>query len=142
MRFWPFKKPVVPEDGRIALGNFSLTAQLPNQRTIQVAGYIYSDDDRDALNQRLDLYQESIERQRERCEIPELEAARDQKIIVLGQMRDVLADLEGKQSAGDRLSSQDQMTIKNLRVNLGKAKEDIKEGTRKIAERKLKTGVR
>jgi len=32
MRFWPFKKEA-HADGRIALGNFNLTAQLPNGRS-------------------------------------------------------------------------------------------------------------
>lgn len=142
MRFWPFKTPVVPADTRVALGTFNLAAQLPNQRNITVAGYIYSDDDKTALDERLDLYQECIERQRLRCEIPELEAKREQMVKGMEQAREVLADLETRQKAGDKLTSQDQMTIKNMRVNIGKVKEEIEKGTAAIADAKRKAGVR
>lgn len=145
MRFWPFKKPVPPQvpptDSRIALGNFNLTAQLPNQRTIQVAGYIYSDDDASALNARLDLYQETIERQRLRCEIPELEAKREQMMKGLDQAREVLADLEQRQKNGEKLSSQDQLTIRNMRSSIGKVNEEIHKGETAIADAKRKAGV-
>lgn len=145
MRFWPFKKPIAPAapaaDGRIALGNFNLTAQLPNQRSVQVAGYIYSDDDKAALDARLDLYQEVIERQRIRCEIPELEAAREQRVKGLEQARAVLAELEERQKAGDKLSSQEQLNVRNMRTNIGKAIEDLDKGAEAIKEAKRKAGV-
>ena len=145
MRFWPFKKPIpsaAPQaDGRIALGNFNLTAQLPNQRSITVAGYVYSDDDKGALDARIDLYQTVIERQRIRCEIPELEAAREQRVKGLEQAREILADLEDRQKNGERLSSQEQMNIRNMRTNIGKAVEELDKGAAAIAEAKRKAGV-
>ena len=145
MRFWPFKKPVPPAappaDGRIALGNFNLTAQLPNQRSVQVAGYIYSDDDKDSLDARLDLYQTVIERQRIRCEIPELEAAREQRVKGLEQAREILADLETRQKNGEKLSSQELLNIRNMRTNIGKAVEEIDKGAEAIKEAKRKAGV-
>jgi hypothetical protein len=140
-RFWPFRKPAAPDEGRLAMGNFNLSAQLPNQRQIQFSAYVYSDDTPESVDSRLDHIQERIERQRARCEIPELEAAREQKIKALEQARDVLSDLEGRQQAGDKLSSQDQMTIKNLRVNLAKANEDIEKGKQAIAEAKRRAGI-
>lgn len=143
MRFWPFKKPVPPpEDQRVALGNFNLTAQLPNGRSIQCAGYIYSDDNRNELDSRLDLYQDVIERQRVRCEIPELIAKRDQMIKGMEQAHEVLAELEERQKRGDKLNSQDQLTIRNMRTNIGKVREEIEKGTEAIKEAKLKAGVR
>ncbi len=145
MRFWPFKRPIPPTappaDGRIALGNFNLTAQLPNQRSVQVAGYIYSDDDKDALDARLDLYQSVIERQRIRCEIPELEAAREQRVKGLEQAREILADLETRRNAGEKLSSQELLNIRNMRTNIGKAVEEIDKGAIAIAEAKRRAGV-
>lgn len=139
-RFWPFRTPEEP--GRLAMGNFNLSAQLPNQRTIQFSAYVYSDDTPAEVDKRLDEIQERIERQRARCEIPELEAARDQRIKALQQAREVLTDLETRQKDGDKLSSQDQMTIKNLRVNLSKANEEIEKGAAAIAEARRKAGLR
>ena len=140
MRFWPFKRDAA--DGRIALGNFNLTAQLPNQRSIQVAGYIYSDDDKHVLEARLDLYQEVIERQRLRCEIPELEAKREEMLNGMRQAREVLTDLETRHKNGERLSSQELMTVNNMRTNIKKANEEIEKGSIAIAEAKKKSGLR
>lgn len=140
MRFWPFKREKHADD-RIALGNFNLTAQLPNQRTIQVAGYIYSDDNEAALNKRLDLYQEVIERQRARCEIPELEAKRDQMIKGMEQAREILTDLETREKNGGSLSSQERMNVKNMRVSIAKVAEEIDKGAEAIREAKRKAGV-
>lgn len=142
MRFWPFKKPIVPqEQGKLAVGNFTLAAQLPNQRNIQVAGYMYHGDTREEIDARLDLYQECIERQRVRCEIPELEAAREQRVKGLEQARAILTELEERQKSGDRLSSQEQMNIRNMRTNIAKAVEDIDKGAEAIQEAKRKAGV-
>lgn len=142
MRFWPFKKDRVADDGRIALGNFSLNAQLAGAsgRTIQVAGYIYSDDNEGALNERLDLYQRVIERQRLRCEIPELEAKKEQMLKHLEQARAVMADLEEKQK-GVGLSSQERLNLKNMSVSIGKVNEEIEKGEQAIREARLKAGV-
>src|SRR4029077_82829 len=112
-----------------------------NQRSVQVAGYIYSDDDQTALDARLDLYQTVIERQRIRCEIPELEAAREQRVMGLEQAREVLAELEMRQKNGDKLSSNEQLTIRNMRTNIGKAVEEIDKGAVAIAEAKRRAGV-
>ncbi len=137
--FFPFRKP--PEPGRLAMGNFNLTAQWPNQRSVQFSGYVYSDDTAAEVDRRLDMIQERIERQRARCEIPELEAAYEQRIKALQQARDVLTDLETRQKDGEKLSSQDQMTIKNLRVNLAKSNEDIDKGKLAIVEAKRRAGL-
>ena len=139
MKFWPFK---TPDPGRLAVGNFNLTAQLPNGRSIQVAGYVYSDDSPAEVDARLDLCQLAIERQMDRCEIPVLEATVDQRMKGIEQAREVLADLEQRQLDGAKLTSQEQMNVKNMRVNLAKQMEDIDKGREEIAQRKRKAGVR
>ena len=137
--FFRFKEP---DAGRLAVGNYNLTAQLPNGRTIQFAGYMYTDDTAADVDGRLDAIMDRMDRVRARCEIPELEAAREQKIKALSQYREVLAELEKRQRDGDKLSSADLMTIKNLRVNLEQANKDIEKGAEAIAEAKAKAGVR
>lgn len=142
MRFWPFKREAHP-DGRIAIGNFNVQASLAGSsgRSIQMAGYIYSDDDRDALNARLDLYQEVIERQRLRSEIPELEAKREQMLKGIEQARRVLTELEAKQQKGEQMSSQERMNIGNMRQSIKGMLEEVDKGTEAIAEAKRKAGV-
>ncbi len=137
------KKPGTVNPAQQAItGNFNLTAQLAGQsgRTMAIAGYIYDGESKESLNDRIDLLQEIIERQRSRAEIPELEAKREQMIKGLLQARDVLAELEEKQQSGN-ISSQERMNLKNMRVNIGKVSEEIDKGTEAIAEAKKKAGV-
>ncbi len=133
------KKPL-DTGARPIIGNFNLAAQLPNNRSIAVAGYFYEGEALTSINERLDLCQEAIERQRLRCEIPELEAAREQRITALRQMKEVMDDLAGKQQSG-KISSQERMTLKNMQVNLKKVSEDIDKGEVAIRDAKLKAGV-
>lgn len=123
-------------------GNFNLTAQLAGSsgRSIAIAGYIYDGESKESLDGRLDILQEIIERQRVRCEIPELEAKREQMIVGMKQARDVLAELEAKQESGN-ISSQERMNLKNMRVNIAKVNEEIDKGEVAIAEARKKAGV-
>lgn len=123
-------------------GNFNLTAQLAGSsgRTIAIAGYIYDGESKESLNDRLDILQEIIERQRSRAEIPELEAKREQMVKGLAQARDVLAELEEKQKSGS-ISSQERMNLRNIRTNIEKVSEEIDKGSEAIAEAKKKAGV-
>lgn len=128
---------------RVALGNFSINAQMAGSsgKSMQVAGYIYSDDNEDTLNARLDLYGRVIERQRIRSEIPELEAKREQMVKGMEQAREIMADLEKRQQGGESLSSQDRLNLRNMGVNIAKVKDEIDKGDEAIKEAKLKAGV-
>lgn len=141
MRWFRRARPAPAE--RIAIGNFNISAQLAGSsgRSMTVAGYVYSDDDKDALNARLDMYQEVIERQRLRSEIPELEAKRDQMFKGMMQAREVLDEMEKRARDGGTLSSQERMNMKNMAVNIAKVKEEIDKGEEAIIEAKLKAGV-
>lgn len=128
----------IPE--RIAIGNFSLSATLAGSsgRSVQMAGYIYSDDDEKALNARLDLYNRVVERQRIQSEIPELIAKREQMVKGIEQARDILGELTTKQDTAGGLSSHERMNLKNLSVNIQKMTEEIDKGDEAIAEAKRK----
>lgn len=141
--FWRRKSaPLVNPAQNAITGQFSLTAQLAGNsgRTMGVTGYIYDGESKESLNDRLDILQEVIERQRSRAEIPELEAKREQMIKGLSQARDVLAELEEKQQSGS-MSSQERMNLKNMRVNIAKVNEEIEKGSEAIREAKTRAGV-
>lgn len=135
-------KPDVNPAQQAITGQFSLTAQLAGSsgRTMGVTGYIYDGESIQSLNDRLDMLQEVIERQRTRAEIPELEAKREQMIKGMHQAREVLADLEERAKTGS-LSSQERMNLKNMKVNIAKVTEEIDKGTEAIHEAKKKAGV-
>lgn len=136
-----FKKDKPPGvTDKAILGNFTLTAQLPNGRSMNVAGYMYEGESLESLNGRLDLMQEAIERQRHRCEIPELEARREQMVQQLDSVRSIIAELEEKQR-GAHLSSQEKLNLNTMRENIRKINGDIEKGGVAIAEAKKKAGV-
>lgn len=136
--FWPFKKHTgLP----VQTGQFQITAELPNRRGIGCHVSVLQGETLEDINRKIDLAQEVIERQRLRCEIPELEAKRDQMLKSVEQARDVLTELEEKQKAGQSLSSQEKMNIGNMRQNIKKMLDEIDKGTLAIAEAKRKAGV-
>jgi len=144
LRFW--RKPSVPlanPANNAITGNFTLTAQLAGSsgRSINIAGYIYDGESKESVESRLDILQEVIERQRVRCEIPELEAKREQMIRGLEQAREVLADLEERQRGGYNLSSQERLNMKNMKINIARVNEELDKGTAAIVEAKKKAGV-
>lgn len=123
-------------------GNFNLQAQLPNGRSIAISGYVFEKESVESLNDRLDQMQECIERQRARCEIPELEA----KLELLDkQMRDYLDHLEGieqkSKTAGQTLSSQERMTLGQRKVNMERFKKELTKGEEAIVTAKRKAGL-
>ena len=133
-------EPLSPANKPI-LGNFNLTAQLPNGRSIQLAGYMFEGESLESLNYRMDTCQEAIERQRARCEIPELEAKREQTIKALDDYREHMAALDDKRLKGQSISSQERMALQNMKVNIKRMGEEIEKGDAAIAEAKRKAGV-
>lgn len=141
---WPFKKKRPAPLQPLAQGNFTLQAALAGQsgRSIAVQAYIFDGESKESLDARIDLLQEVIERQRSRCEIPELEARREQMVKGLEQARDVLTELETRRNNGERLSSQELLNVQNMRVNIKKVSEEIDKGEEAILEAKRKAGIR
>lgn len=126
---------------KAVMGNFSLQAQLPNGKMFTVSGYLFDGESVQSLNQRLDLLHDVTDRQRTRAEIPELEIKRDRILEALGQMKDVLGNLEDRKLKGDKLTSNDKMTLNNMSVSIVKARDDLEKGNAAIAEAKRKAGV-
>lgn len=124
-------------------GSFTLTAQMPNARSIQITGYVYEGESLESLNSRMDLLQAAIERQRIRCEIPELEAKLEQTIEGLAQHKAVLADLEReKQASGKtKLASAKEQQLGNISRNITMLLDQIDKGRAAIAEAKKKAGI-
>ena len=141
MRFW-FRRKTAPSVG-VPMANFTLQAQLAGQsgRTMGIQGVIYEGESIESLNARLDALQAVIERQRTRCEIPELEARRDQMVKGMEQAREVLTELENRMKDGGTLSSQERANVNTMRVNIKKVSEEIKRGEEAIGEARRKAGV-
>lgn len=122
-------------------GNFTIQATLPNGKTMNISGYVYDGESIESVNDRVDLFHDILDRQRVRSEIPELEAKRDQTVAALGQMRDVMTNLDKKKSEGVKLTSQEKQTLENLALSVKHAQENIQKGETAIAEAKIKAGL-
>lgn len=123
--------------GALVTGNFTIQAQLPMGKSITVSGYLYEGESVESVNHRVNLFHDVADFQRTRAEIPELEAKKDQMVIQLGQMKDVLAGLEVKKVNG-KLSSQDKQMLINMANSITKVTEEIGKGEKAIADAKAK----
>ena len=140
--FWDKKREQHQEKQSAAVGNFQVSAQLPNGRNASFSMYVLDGETLESINDKLDLCQDAIDRQRSRCEIPELEAKREQMIKGMNQAREVLAELEERQNGGGTLTSQERMNMKNMAVNIAKVKDEIDKGDEAIQVAKKVAGVR
>lgn len=126
--------------GALVTGNFTINAQLPMGKSITVSGYLYEGESVESVNHRVNLFHDIVDFQRTRSEIPELEAKKDQMVVQLGQMRDVLAELEVKKHDG-KLSSQEKQMLVNMSNSITKVTEEIEKGEKAIASAKAKVGM-
>lgn len=141
---WPWTKgPTPPNPAQQAItGNFNLTAQLgASGRTIQFAGYVYDGESQESVQGRIDIMRAIIDREKTLAEIPELEAKREQMLRGLEQAREIMHDLERRQKAGENLSSQERLNLRNMRTNVENVAKEIDKGTAAIAEAKKRAGV-
>jgi hypothetical protein len=144
-RLFKGKMPAESIGGSSAItGTININAALAGSsgRSMAIQAYIYDGESKESLEQRIDIFQEIIERQRVRSEIPELEAKRDQMMKGMAQAAEVMQELSDKQKNGTQLSSQERLNLRNLGSNIQKMKEEIDKGSKEIVEAKKKAGVR
>lgn len=124
------------------LGNFQLSAQLPDGKSFNVSGYLFSGESVESLNARLDLLHGVVDRQRTLAEIPELEKKMDAAVKRLVEYRGFCDALVHKQQTKkSSLSSQEKQQLDMMDINIKKLTEDIEEGKRTIAEARAKVGL-
>lgn len=141
----------IDENGqpRSIAGNFQCQMQLSQQRNIVVTGYIYSDDNAEKINERLDAYQDALDRQFVRCDIVNKEAQLTAQVAQLEGIRNALEELAAK-GASDGLSSEKpkhrltstqkqqlqngEQTMKHHLANIDLLRAAIKEGRAKLGQ--------
>ena len=123
------------------LGNFQLSAALPQGKSINVQGYLMAGESVESLNQRLDLLHDVMDRQRTRAEIPELEVKLEQSMKRLDEIRGHYTALNDKKANGKTLTSAEKSAISVQDVNINHIMEDIEKGRVAIADAKAKVGM-
>src|SRR5438552_10773996 len=94
------------DDKRLATGNFEITAVLTDKRQIRMTGYVYSDDTDKEVNERVDHYQDVVDRQLIRADVANKEAqviSNEANLELLAQHFQELTILEKE---GKKLNSQ------------------------------------
>lgn len=131
-----------PEQTAYAIGNFQLQSQLANHsgQSLSVTGYIFSDDDEQKLNNRLDTYKRIIDRQQKISEIPLLEAKINGLRDALKQHEQMHKDFLDKQERGEKIPSQEKLNSKNLLVNMRHFMDQIAQGEQAISKLKQEVG--
>lgn len=130
--------PVAPT----VTGSFNLQAQMPHGKVFTVTGYLLAGDSLDTLNQRIDLLHDVVDRQRTRAEIPEIEAAVNQRIDALNGNRIHYALILKKQSEGKKLTTQEKQQLDVMDVNVKAHEDKIAEGRGKLAEMRAQLGIK
>ena len=123
-------------------GNFQLTAQLPQGKSISISGYLYHGEAAQSISQRIDVLHDEIDRQRTRAEIPEIEVKLEQSLQRLSDIKTHYAIMEAKVAKGTKLNQQEKAALEVRDVNIEKHKEDIERGRAAIAEAKAKLVIK
>jgi|ERR1700756_697637 hypothetical protein len=114
------------------LGNFQITLPAPNGASLQISGYVYADESRDSLDERIDVMREVLVRQQQALEIPVLEERMAQLERTKVQIMEAYADLLEKQKR-KTLPSAEASHLKNYPTQLKHIEEEIEKGKAKIA---------
>ena len=115
-------------------GNFTLTAQLPQGKSLSISGYLYDRESFESVSARIDVLHDALDRQRTRAEIPELEVKMDQSVARLEEIKTHYAAMDKKQSSGMKLTKQE-LDFLNVRdINVNKHLDDIEKGRKAVAD--------
>jgi uncharacterized protein (DUF2344 family) len=124
------------------VGNFTFTQQMPNGRTMQMAGYLYHGQDVEEINGQLDICQEVMERQRVRLEVTELEVRLEQMNKHLESALEAHSALMVRERGdGKKLNAAERGHLQNYPTTIDKIRKEIEEGKAKVAEARRKGGL-
>ena len=124
---------------RTLSGNFELTLILSDKRQMRITGYLYSDDTRDQMNERVDLAQDVMDRQAIRADLVNKEAQIASLDAGLEQMAEHMKALTEKEGKGMKLATTEKenakkydVTVKQMLRQRESLKAAIKEGKHKL----------
>jgi hypothetical protein len=96
------------------LGNFSITLPAPNGAQLSISGYIYADESKASLDERIDVCRQSMVRQQKILEIPVLEEKMKMLESTKSDIMAAYADLLEKQKKTPKsLPSQEASNLRN-----------------------------
>lgn len=116
------------------IGNFSITLPAPNGAQLSVSGYLYGNESKESLDDRMDICRESLARQQRILEIPVLE----EKMKMLAQTKaDIEAayvDLLERKRKKSSLTSQETANMSNYPTQIKTIEKELEKARVKIDE--------
>lgn len=119
------EEPQGPANVERIVGNFEVTLNLSDKRGIKMIGYVYLTDDAKALNQRIDWYMDTLDRQAIRADMVTKEAQIAMHRINVEAMIDDYDSIMTKQKAGKALTSQEKLKLRVHSDQLAQAKKYV-----------------
>lgn len=120
------------EEKVAVLGNFQISMPGPNGASLSISGYVYADESKESLDERMDTCRESLERQQQALEVPVLVEKLAQLERTKLQIQEAYADLLEK-SKRKTLASAEAPHLKNYPMQIKHIDEEIEKGKTKIA---------
>lgn len=136
---------------KAVVGTFQCQMQITQGRSITVTGHLYDSDSPEAVNRRIDVYQDALDRQYARCDIVNKEMQRKAMLGAIEQVKEQLEAFKARQDgrihsglSADaprplKLSSQEKLALQNgdqqiktILGNIEKLDKDILEGRKKL----------
>lgn len=121
-------------DATPVLGNFSLTLPAPNGAQLSISGYVYADESKESLDERIDLCRESLLRQQRILELPVLEEKVGMMETTKADIMKAYADLLERRKRGDTLTSQDKAALTNCPAQIKTIDKELDRARAKIRE--------
>lgn len=115
------------------LGNFSITLPAPNGASLQISGYVYSDESKESLDERIDTMREVLVRQQEALEIPVLEERMSQLERTKIDIEAAYFNLLEKQKKKS-LPSAEEQHLRNYPNQIKHINDELAKGRDKIAK--------
>lgn len=124
-------------NGGAVAGSFTLSAQLPDGKSLTFSGYVLQGETQDQINEKMDVVALAVERQRMAAEIPELE----KKLSAMKDAKDQHEKIHADLSTKDRPNSQEKASLKQALTNIDFVARQIEKGEAQIAFSKRVLGV-
>lgn len=122
------------------LGNFSITLPAPNGAQLSISGYIYADESKASLDERIDVCRQSMVRQQKILEIPVLEEKMKMLESTKSDIMAAYADLLEKQKKTPKsLPSQEASNLRNYPTQIKTIEREL-EKARVAIEQASKAG--
>jgi hypothetical protein len=119
------------ETNTAVLGNFQINLPAPNGASVSISGYVYADESKESLDDRMDLCREALVRQQSILERPVLEEKMEMLVRTGEQIERAYLELL-EQKKRKTLPSAQEQNLRNYPTQLKQIREEIDKARAKL----------